>query len=228
MTASNETVDVAANLRQVHARIDEAAHAVGRDPAGVTLVAVSKKQPMDRLEAALAAGHRAFGENRVQEAQSKFPALRERYPDLRLHLVGPLQSNKAADAVALFDAIQTLDRPKIARALAAEMAEQRRAPRLFVQVNVGEEAQKAGIAPAQAEDFVAWCRADLGLAIDGLMCIPPHGEDPTLYFALLAEIANHAGVPEVSMGMTGDYDLAVRLGATCVRVGSGLFGPRPE
>jgi pyridoxal phosphate enzyme (YggS family) len=219
-------IDVRANLRAIQDEIAAAARAVDRDPADVTLIGVAKKQPLERLEAALAAGHRVFGENRVQEAQGKYPDLRARYPDLELHLVGPLQSNKAADAVALFDVIQTVDREKIARAIAKEMAEQGRRPRLFVQVNVGEEPQKAGIDPAETETFVRWCRDDLGLTIDGLMCIPPLDEDPALYFALLAEMRERLGLPSLSMGMSADYPTAIRLGATHVRVGSALFGPR--
>jgi pyridoxal phosphate enzyme (YggS family) len=219
-------IDVRANLRAIQDEIAAAARAVDRDPADVTLIGVAKKQPLDRLDAALAAGHRVFGENRVQEAQGKYPDLRARYPDLELHLVGPLQSNKTHDAVALFDVIQTVDREKIARAIATEMAEQRRRPRLFVQVNVGEEPQKAGIAPAETETFVRWCRGDLGLSIAGLMCIPPLDEDPALYFALLAEMRARLDLPWLSMGMSADYPTAIRLGATHVRVGSALFGPR--
>ena len=224
---SAETANaVAANLAAIRGEIAEAAHAVDRNPGDVTLIGVAKKQPMDRLHAALKAGLRVFGENRVQEAQGKYPELRTRYRDLELHLVGPLQSNKAEDAVALFDVIQTVDRPKIARALAKEIAEQDRHPRLFVQVNVGEEPQKAGIPPADADEFVRWCRADLGLDISGLMCIPPLEEDPALYFALLAETAQRLDLPQLSMGMSADYTTAVRLGATHVRVGSALFGER--
>lgn len=224
--AASNDIDVAGNLDAIRATIADAARAVDRDPADVTLIGVAKKQPLDRLEAALAAGHRVFGENRVQEAQVKYPDLRARFPDLELHLVGPLQSNKAEDAVALFDVIQTVDREKIARAIAKEMAEQGRRPRLFVQVNVGEEPQKAGVPPAEAEDFVRWCRDDLGLEVGGLMCIPPLDEDPALYFGLLAEMRDRLGLPELSMGMSADYPTAVRLGATHVRVGSSLFGPR--
>jgi len=219
--------DVAGNIEAIRAEIAAAAEAVGRDPAAVNLVAVAKKHPAERVREALAAGHRVFGENRVQEAQAKYPDLRARYSDLELHLVGPLQSNKAEDAVALFDAIQTVDREKIARAIAREMAEQARRPRLFVQVNVGEEPQKAGIAPAKTENFVRWCRDDLGIAIDGLMCIPPMEEDPALYFALLAETAQRLDLPHLSMGMSADYPTAVRLGATHVRIGTGVFGERP-
>ncbi len=220
------THDIAANIAAIRTEIAEAARAVDRDPDAVTLIGVAKKQPMDRLHAALDAGLRVFGENRVQEAQGKYPELRTRYPDLELHLVGPLQSNKAEDAVALFDVIQTVDRPKIARTLAKEMAEQDRYPRLFVQVNVGEEPQKAGIEPGMAEEFVHWCREDLGLDVAGLMCIPPLEEDPALYFALLAETAQRLDLPQLSMGMSADYTTAVRLGATHVRVGSALFGER--
>jgi hypothetical protein len=220
-------VNVAAHLTETRERIAEAARAAGRDPARVRLIAVSKKQPEARIQAALDAGHRSFGENRVQEAQAKFGPLRDGYPDLDLHLVGPLQSNKAADAVALFDWIHTVDRPKIARHLAREMAEQNRHPRLLVEVNTGEEPQKAGIEPALAEDFVGWCQEDLGLTIAGLMCIPPQDEDPALHFALMAEMVERLDLPELSMGMSADYETAVRLGATLVRVGTGVFGARP-
>ena len=219
--------DVAANLREIEANIAEAARAVGRDPASVRLVAVSKKHDATRIRAALNAGYRGFGENRVQEAQAKYPELRAEVPDIELHLVGPLQSNKAADAVALFDVIETVDRTKIARALSSEMQRQGRCPRLFVQVNIGEEPQKAGISPSLLDDFVTWCRDDLDLRIDGLMCIPPAEEDPALYFALLAETASRLAIPELSMGMSADYPTAIRLGATYVRVGTGVFGPRP-
>ena len=217
---------VSANLVAVRAHIAEAARAVGHDPGAVRLVAVSKQQPRAAVEAALAAGQRVFGENRVQEAQAKFPELRAAWPDLRLHLLGPLQSNKAGDAVALFDAIESVDRPKIARALAAEITAQGRRPELFVQVNTGEEPQKAGVPPREVDDFVRWCRDELGLPVVGLMCIPPQDEDPTLHFALLAETAARLDLPEVSMGMSGDFDTAVRLGATQVRVGTGVFGAR--
>jgi len=227
MSAAAPSEPLAAALADVRARIAEAARAVGRDPEAVTLVAVSKQHPATAVEAALVAGHRLFGENRVQEAQAKYPELRAAWPDLRLHLLGPLQSNKAADAVALFDGIQSVDRPKIARVLAQEMAARNRHPDLFVQVNTGEEPQKAGVPPQDLDAFVAWCRDDLGLDIAGLMCIPPQAEDPALHFALLAEAAARLGLRGLSMGMSGDFETAVRLGATHVRVGSALFGARP-
>jgi len=227
MSAAAPSEPLAAALADVRARIAEAARAVGRDPEAVTLVAVSKQHPATAVEAALVAGHRLFGENRVQEAQAKYPELRAGWPDLRLHLLGPLQSNKAADAVALFDGIQSVDRPKIARVLAQEMAARNRHPDLFVQVNTGEEPQKAGVPPQDLDAFVAWCRDDLGLDIAGLMCIPPQAEDPALHFALLAEAAARLGLRGLSMGMSGDFETAVRLGATHVRVGSALFGARP-
>ena len=217
---------VEANLQSVRARIATAAKTVGRDPAEVTLVAVSKAQPDARLVAALDAGHRVFGENYVQEAEARWPALRARHPDVKLHLIGPIQTNKAKEAVALFDAIETVDRPKLARVLAAEMARQGRRPACFVQVNTGEEAQKAGVLPADADAFIAECRG-LGLPVVGLMAIPPEAEEPSLHFALLAEIARRNGLAQLSMGMSADYEVAVQFGATHVRVGSAIFGARP-
>lgn len=218
--------DVATALQTVRARIAEAARSVGRDPAAVTLVAVGKAQPEERIVAALEAGQRVFGENYVQEAKARWPALRARYPDVVLHLIGPLQSNKARDAIALFDVIETVDRPKLARVLAAEMARQGRRPACFVQVNTGEEPQKAGVAPADADAFVAECRR-LELPVVGLMAIPPEDEEPSLHFALLAEIAKRNGLEQLSMGMSADYEIAVQFGATHVRVGSAIFGARP-
>lgn len=218
--------DVPGALARVQAAIAAAAQAVGRDPAAVTLVAVSKVQPVDRVEAALAAGQRVFGENRVQEAKAKWPALKARYPDVELHLIGPLQTNKVKEAVALFDVIQTVDRPRLAEALAAECRRQGRHPRLLVEVNTGEEPQKAGIAPADLDAFLVQCRDVHGLAIAGLMAIPPHEDEPTAHFALLADAARRHGLQEVSMGMSADFELAVRMGATHVRVGSALFGER--
>ncbi|MFM2044730.1 MAG: hypothetical protein RLY86_3306 [Pseudomonadota bacterium] len=220
------TDDVAANLAAARGVIANAAAAVGRDPAAVTLVAVSKVQPVEKVEAALAAGHRVFGENRVQEAKAKFPALRARYPDIELHLIGPLQTNKVKDAVALFDVIQTLDRPKLAQALAEECRRQNRRPRLYVEVNTGGEPQKAGIAPADLPPFLAACRDDWGLSVEGLMAIPPAEEEPSMHFALLAALAREHGLTGLSMGMTGDFDVAVRLGAGMVRIGTGIFGER--
>ncbi|MFN0219865.1 MAG: YggS family pyridoxal phosphate-dependent enzyme [Hyphomicrobium sp.] len=213
-------------LDAVRAEIAAAARAVKRDPATVTLIAVTKTFAADAIRPVLVAGHRAFGENRVQEAQGKWPALRDAYSDIELHLIGPLQSNKAKDAVALFDAIHTIDRPKIAAAIADEMAAQGRKLQLFVQVNTGEEPQKAGIAPRDAKAFVAMCRSELRLDISGLMCIPPVEEEPAVHFAFLAKLAREIGVTGLSMGMSGDFETAVRFGATHVRVGSAIFGGR--
>jgi PLP dependent protein len=217
---------VAAGLRAVRARIVAAAEVVGRDPAKVTLVAVSKAQPDARVQGALAAGQRVFGENYVQEAKARWPALRARYPDLRLHMIGPIQTNKAKDVVALFDVIETVDRPKLARALAKEMDRQDRRPACLIEVNTGEEPQKAGVFPAAADALIKECR-DLGLPIVGLMAIPPDGEEPSLHFALLDEIARRNGLDQLSMGMSADYEIAVQFGATHVRVGSAIFGLRP-
>ncbi len=219
---------IAANLAAVRGRIAEAARAAGRDPAGVTLVAVSKTHGRERIEAALAAGQRVLGENRVQEAEAKYPALKSAHADLVLHLIGPLQTNKAREAVRLFDVIETLDRPKLARALAKEMAKTGRRPSCFVQVNTGEEPQKAGVIPAEADAFIALARDELGLPVAGLMCIPPVDEEPALHFALLAEIAKRNGLKALSMGMTADFETAIRFGATHVRVGTAIFGPRPS
>ncbi|MGV0816970.1 YggS family pyridoxal phosphate-dependent enzyme [Martelella sp. AMO21009] len=212
------------NLEEVLGRIKAAEHEAER--AGVTLVAVSKTHDADAIRPAIEAGQRVFGENRVQEAQKKWPALKEETPDIELHLIGPLQSNKAEDAVKLFDVIETVDREKIARALAKEIAKQGRAPRLYVQVNTGNEPQKAGIDPRETEAFLALCRDELGLAIEGLMCIPPAGENPGPHFALLHDLATENSVPKLSMGMSGDYEIAIAFGATSVRVGSAIFGER--
>jgi hypothetical protein len=219
---------IAENLRAIRARIAQAAESVGRAPGEVTLVAVAKTHPAEAVEAALAAGQTVFGENRVQEAQGKYPALRERFPQLKLHLIGPLQTNKVKEAVALFDAIESVDREKLARALAAEMDRQQRKPALFIQVNIGEEPQKAGIPPREADAFIRLCRDELGLAIAGLMCIPPAERQPAPYFALLREIARRNRLTELSMGMSGDYETAIPLGATLVRVGTAIFGTRPK
>ncbi len=224
--ADTSQSDIAANLAEVRARIAAAAEAVGRDPAAVTLVAVSKVHPPSAVEAALAAGQAVFGENRVQEAQGKFPALKDAHPELRLHLIGPLQTNKVKDALTLFDVIETVDRPKLARALVKEAEKLGRAPACYVQVNTGEESQKAGVLPGQADAFIAECRS-LGLDLRGLMCIPPVDEEPALHFAFLREIARRNDLAGLSMGMSGDYETAVRFGATVVRVGTGIFGPRP-
>jgi hypothetical protein len=216
---------VTSRLRDVRRAIAEAARAAKRDPRDVHLVAVTKTVAAPVIEEAIAAGQRIFGENRVQEAAAKWPALKERHAGLELHLIGPLQSNKARDAVALFDVIESVDRPKIARVLAEEMQRIGRRPRLLVQVNTGEEPQKAGVVPGEVDAFVAACRA-LGLGIEGLMCIPPFDEEPSLHFALLAKIAHRLGLKELSMGMSGDFTKAVASGATYVRVGTAIFGAR--
>ena len=226
MTEPGQQTEVATRLADVRKRMAVAAQAAGRDPAAVTLIAVSKFQPDASVEAALAAGQRAFGENYVQEARARWPALRQRWPDIELHLIGGLQSNKAAEAVALFDVLQTLDRPKLARAVAKEMARQDRRPRLFVQVNTGEEPQKAGVVPRDLPALLTLCRGELGLEIDGLMAIPPEDEDVALHAALLAKLAAREGVAGMSVGMSGDYETAIRFGATHVRIGTGVFGTR--
>lgn len=213
-------------LDDIRQRIGKAAEAAGREAGAIELVAVSKKQPEARVEAVLEAGHRVFGENRVQEAEGKWPGYRERFGDVRLHLIGPLQSNKARVAMDLFDVIEVVDRPKIARTIARLAQETGACPDLYVQVNTGEEEQKSGVLPGEADGFVATCR-DLDLPVRGLMCIPPVDEEPSLHFALLAKIAERNGLSGLSMGMSADFETAVRLGATSVRVGSAIFGERP-
>ena len=214
-------------LANVHQHIAAAARSAGRDPATVTLVAVSKTHGADMVREMLQAGQRVFGENRVQEAEEKFPALKAEYPDLELHLIGPLQTNKARDAVALFDVIQSVDRERIAGALAKEMERLGRRPACYIQVNTGEEPQKAGVLPADLDAFVIACRDTHRLPVVGLMCIPPVDEEPALHFALLVKMAARNGLARISMGMSTDYEMAVKLGATHVRVGSALFGARP-
>jgi pyridoxal phosphate enzyme (YggS family) len=213
-------------LTQVRAEIDKACREAGREPASVTLVAISKTFSAEAIRPVLGAGQRVFGENRVQEAKAKWPALRAEYPGLELHLVGPLQSNKAKEAVELFDAIHTVDRPKIAAALAEEIAKQGRRPRLFVEINTGAEPQKAGVLPEAADDFIGECRNKYGLSIEGLMCIPPLDEEPAPHFALTAKIAKRNGLSLLSMGMSADFQTAIAFGATHVRVGSAIFGER--
>ncbi len=219
---------IAANLAAVKARIAAQAKAWNRAPADVHLVAVGKTHPAEAIAAALAAGHRLFGENRVQEAAAKFPSLRARFPDLRLHLIGPLQTNKIKQALEVCDAIETVDRDKLAQGIAAELAKSGKRIDLFIQVNTGEEAQKAGIGPREADDFIRRCRAEYKLPVVGLMCIPPAEEHPAPHFALLAEIAKRHGLAQLSMGMSGDYELAIQLGATHVRVGTAIFGVRSQ
>ncbi len=218
--------DAVQQLETVRARIVAAEGEANRPAGAVTLVAVSKTFDADAIRPVLAAGQRVFGENRVQEAQGKWPALREEFPEIELHLIGPLQSNKAKEAVALFDVIETVDREKIASELAKEIARQGKAPKLYVQVNTGSEPQKAGIEPKDAVAFVARCRSEHGLTIEGLMCIPPAEENPGPHFALLEKLAREAGIEKLSMGMSGDYELAVAFGASSVRVGSAIFGHR--
>ncbi|MGF6227012.1 pyridoxal phosphate enzyme (YggS family) [Inquilinus ginsengisoli] len=220
---TNPLADSIASLRS---RIAAAARAAGRDPAAVTLVAVSKVQPEDRIEAALAAGQLVFGENRVQEAHARWAERRAARPDLQLRLVGPLQTNKAKDAVRLFDVIETVDRPKLARGLAEAMAATGRTLDCLIQVNTGEEPQKAGVLPRETEGLYRLCTGECGLTVRGLMCIPPVEEPPALHFALLADLAARLGLPVLSMGMSDDFETAVRYGATHVRVGTALFGTR--
>lgn len=219
-------MSIADRLAQVRARIAEACAAAGRAPDAVSLVAVSKTHPAGAVAEALAAGQRHFGENRVQEAAGKFPALRPAHPGLRLHIIGALQTNKAREAVRIADVIESLDRPKLAQALAEAMDKEGRRPDLLVQVNVGEEAQKAGIPRAEAMDFLRACREEWNLPVRGLMCIPPAEGDPRPHFAWLAGLAARAGLPVLSMGMSGDFEAAIAEGATHVRVGSAIFGAR--
>jgi len=218
--------DAASRLHDVQTEIARAAHEAKRDPRTVTLVAVSKTFDADAIVPVLDAGQRVFGENRVQEAMGKWPALREKYRGIELHLVGPLQSNKTQEAIATFDAIESVDREKIAKTIAEEMAKTGKRPRLFVQVNTGAEPQKAGVLPEEADAFIAACREKYGLEIAGLMCVPPVDEQASPHFALLADIARRNGLRELSMGMSSDFELAIQLGATYVRVGSAIMGAR--
>jgi PLP dependent protein len=217
---------VSASLQAVERDIAAAAKRASRDPATVKLIAVAKTASEQAIEEAIRLGQRRFGENRVQEAKAKWPALKERHPNLELHLIGPLQSNKVRDAVQLFDVIHSVDRPKLAQALAGEFARAEKRLRLLVQVNTGEEPQKAGVLPSETDDFVGLCREDYGLAIEGLMCIPPFDEEAALHFALLANIAARLKLKELSMGMSGDFEKAIAFGATYVRIGTAIFGAR--
>ena len=226
MTIETVTLDATARLAAVKARMAAAATAAGRSAGDVRLVAVSKTKTAPEIQPVLAAGQRLFGENRVQEAVAKWPTLRERVPDMELHLIGPLQTNKVPEAVALFDVLQSLDREKLARALVGEMAKRGRRPACFIQVNTGEEPQQAGISPRQADSFIALCRGELGLPVAGLMCIPPVEEEAGLHFALLREIARRNGLAGLSMGMSSDFETAIRCGATQIRVGTAIFGER--
>lgn len=220
------TNPVSLRLAEVRAQIARACKDAGRDPAGVTLIAVAKTFGAEVIELAIAAGQKIFGENRVQEAKAKWPPLRAKYPGLELHMVGALQSNKAKEAVALFDAIHSLDRPSLAEALAKEIAKQNRRPLLFVEINTGAEPQKAGVLPQDADSFIKRCREDWGLQVDGLMCIPPLDEAPAPHFALTAKIAARNGLKLLSMGMSADFPVAIAMGATHIRVGTAIFGER--
>jgi PLP dependent protein len=217
---------IAANLAAVRQRIEAAAREAGRAPDSVRLVAVSKTHPAASVREALVAGHRTFGENRVQEALAKYPQLRAEFRDLALHLIGPLQTNKVRDAVAAFDVIETIDRPRLAQALATEMDRSGRRPPCLIEVNTGEEPQKAGALPAEADGFIEECRGRLELPIVGLMCVPPLDEEPAPHFALLREIARRNGLEILSMGMSADFEKAIRFGATHVRIGTAIFGAR--
>ncbi|MFC2951271.1 YggS family pyridoxal phosphate-dependent enzyme [Marinicaulis aureus] len=225
--SSDDAIDPVANLASITAEIESALKEANRAPGSVAITAVSKFHEAARIRPALEAGHKVFGENRVQEAMAKWPALKADFPGVELRLIGPLQTNKVKEAVATFDVIESLDRPKLARALAAEMEKQGRRLKLYIQVNTGEEPQKAGIPPAEVPAFYAQCRDEFGLDIDGLMCIPPAEDDPAPHFALLAKMAKNLGLAGLSMGMSGDYLLAAQLGATHVRIGTAIFGARP-
>jgi len=220
--------DSAANLSDILARIAAARKKAVAPAPSTTLIAVTKTHEADAIRPVLDAGHRVFGENRVQEAMGKWPALRAAYRDIELHLIGPLQSNKTREAVEAFDAIHSLDRPKLAHALKAELEKSNKSPTLFIQVNTGEEPQKAGIAPQDTAAFVVLCRDELKLPVKGLMCIPPNNENPAPHFALLQKLARENGLPLLSMGMSGDFESAIKFGATHVRVGSAIFGERPS
>ncbi len=225
-TGAAEPAGIATALAEVRREIAASAASAERAPGDVTLVAVSKTQPVASLKAALATGQRVFGENRVQEAAAKWPELRADHPGLELHLIGPLQTNKVKEAVALFDVIETVDRPKLAAALATELARAPKHLRCYIEINTGAEPQKAGVDPADLETLLALCRNDYKLPVTGLMCIPPQDEDPALHFALLADLARRHQLSEISMGMSGDFPLAIRFGATHVRVGTAIFGTR--
>jgi pyridoxal phosphate enzyme (YggS family) len=220
------THDSKAAVANIHGRIVAAARSVGRELASVHLIAVTKTFDAPQILPLLEDGHRLFGENRVQKAKGKWPPLKARFPEIELHLIGPLQSNKVREAAQLFDAIHTVDRAKIAKAVAEEMASQGRRLKLFVQVNTGEEPQKAGVMPKEAPALVRFCREELKLSIGGLTCLPPVEEEPALHFAFLAKLAEELGLEDLSMGMSADFETAIEFGATYVRVGSAIFGPR--
>jgi PLP dependent protein len=219
--------DIAENLAAVKSRVATAAKADGRTADQISLIAVSKTKPAGHIQAAITAGHRVFGENRLQETEEKWPLLKEKFDDVKLHLIGPLQRNKVKRSLQLFDVIETVDRPKLANALAREMDISGLRPLCFLQVNTGEESQKSGVVPEELDAFVALCRDELALPIQGLMCLPPKYEEPALHFGLLRELAHRNGLDQLSMGMTADFETAIRFGATSVRVGTAIFGSRP-
>jgi len=221
-----ETIDRTTGLEAVRSQVAQACRDANRDPATVTLVAISKTFAAEAIAPVIADGQRIFGENRVQEAKAKWPPFQAEFPDVELHLIGPLQSNKAREAIELFDVIHSLDRPKLAEALRVEIERAGRAPTMFIQVNTGEEPQKAGAAPQDAPAFIAYCREQLKLPVEGLMCIPPANEPPAPHFALLAKLARAEGLRYLSMGMSADFEIAIRFGATHVRVGTAIFGER--
>ena len=221
-----ELLDISEAFTQVKTKIDRVAYNCKRPTEEITLIAVSKQQQENRIDASLAAGHRVFGENRVQEAQKRWANRKSHFPELCLHLIGPLQSNKAADAVQLFDVIHTIDRPKIAVAIAKEAAQQNKNIQCFIQVNTGDEPQKSGISPRDLSSFVDFCRGEVGLPITGLMCIPPVDEEAAIHFGFLNTLASRNNLTGLSMGMSSDYEEAIRFGATHIRVGSALFGSR--
>jgi len=218
--------NIASKIMELSGEISAAASDAGRNAEDVSLMAVSKFHPAEKIRRALEFGHRLFGENRVQEASSKYPILKEEYPDLRLHLIGPLQTNKVREAVRLFDTIETLDRPRLAEALSKEQKKTGACPNLFIQVNTGEEEKKSGVLPGDTDSFIIRCREELGLPVIGLMCIPPVNDEPALHFALLAETARRHGLECLSMGMSSDFKTAIMLGATHVRIGTSIFGSR--
>jgi pyridoxal phosphate enzyme (YggS family) len=218
--------DIINNLLAVRQRLAAAARAANRDAGTIQLIAVSKGKSAENVRAAIAAGQRIFGENRVQETEAKFTGLRLAYPDIELHLIGPLQTNKAEDAVKLFDVIETLDRPRLAQALAAAIKKTGRKPRFYIEVNIGAESQKAGVAPMDLGDFLKFCRDECALAVEGLMCIPPHGRDPASFFACMRELATQYNLPCLSMGMSADFETAIHHGATQIRIGTAIFGAR--
>ena len=219
-------MSVKENLKLIHEQIKQAAKPWGRDFSGIKLVAVSKRQPQDKLQDALDAGHRLFGENKVQEAFEHWQDMKADYPDLKLHLIGPLQTNKIKDALKIFDCIETIDREKLARKLGNELKSQNRSIPCFIQVNIGEEEQKSGISPQELPEFLNFCQKDCALDIQGLMCLPPSGEPPTFYFALLQKMALEHNLSKLSMGMSRDFEKAIHLGATHIRIGTAIFGER--